>query len=428
MPINAIKLSISVKLTLLISVIVSISIAMVAMFTYIRSENQLLDSITIELRSIVQSTAPLINANAHDNILYDADEGLEGKEEFHNIQSQLIKVRDSNNMPHGKGLSPIYTLRKSWDFENNQQLEFIIMTDTNKQGQFYVGALYPIRDFQRRALEGQVTVTKIYHDTEGAWMTAAAPIINDQQNVVAILQADRRVDYIEQQINDLQLLYIISGISSLLLGIVLALIFAWRTTKPIKQLTHAVMEFGFGNMDFRIKQQRGDEFGFLFRNFNNMAEKIAVNKRKLVKANLESEHARTAAESASKAKSEFLAVVSHEIRTPMNGILGMVQVLEESKLDQVQRNYVNIIHRSGDALLVILNDILDFSKIDAGKLELDPVDFDLENSCLDIIELLTAKAQENNITLYIRVAPDSPRWVFGDDNDARQTLVNRILS
>jgi len=97
-----IKISISTKLALFISLIVSISVAMVAMFTYIRSENQLLESIGIELRSIVQSTAPLINAEMHDNFYFDSGDVFGQTSDFKQLQRQLIKVRDSNKMPHGK--------------------------------------------------------------------------------------------------------------------------------------------------------------------------------------------------------------------------------------------------------------------------------------------------------------------------------------
>ncbi|VAW56555.1 BarA sensory histidine kinase (= VarS = GacS), partial [hydrothermal vent metagenome] len=421
-----IKISISTKLALFISLIVSISVAMVAMFTYIRSENQLLESIGIELRSIVQSTAPLINAEMHDNFSFDSDDVLDQTSDFKQLQQQLIKVRDSNKMPHGSGLSPLYTLRKTWEFDENNQLEFVIMTDVNRQEKFYSGALYPVRNFQKKALQGDVVVTEIYRDDEGSWITAAAPIINEDNEIVAILQADRRVDFVYQQIWDLKLLYIEAGISSLILGVFLVMIFAWWSSKPIKELTHAVSQFGTGNLKYRINKIRGDEFGYLYKNFNKMAENIASTEKKLIKANFNSEQARMHAEADSNVKSEFLAVMSHEIRTPMNGILGMIQILKETELESSQRNYINTIYRSGNALLVILNDILDFSKFEEGNLDLDKTDFDLEHSCLDIMVLLKPKADKAGVKFYMHIAPECPKWVHGDAVRTRKILLNLI--
>jgi len=197
--------------------------------------------------------------------------------------------------------------------------------------------------------------------------------------------------------------------------------------RPPAEITQLAMDFD--NLSVRLNESYGELQQVIRSRDEVNAELQAILgslDAKVRERTMELDAAKTRAEAASRAKSQFIANMSHEIRTPMNGIMGMTSVLMETPLSETQTECASIIQTSATSLLAIINDILDFSKIEAGKVELEDEPFQIRQTIREIVQSFSATAAEKQLRLIANVDSNVPRVIAGDAVRLRQILTNLI--
>jgi two-component system sensor histidine kinase BarA len=217
-----------------------------------------------------------------------------------------------------------------------------------------------------------------------------------------------------------------------------------RITRPLQQVAATLEQLELGNLDARIQLTDEEEFSEIAVGINSMATSLHRGQQELQDnieqatqdlketleemevQNIELNLARRSALESSNTKSEFLANMSHEIRTPLNGILGFSKLLEKTRLNKRQQEYLSTIESSSSSLLSIINDILDFSKIEAGKLVLDSAPVHIRDIADEVLAMLAPEAHKKDLELAVLVYQDVPAEIMADSTRLKQVLTNLV--
>ncbi|MBN1903561.1 MAG: response regulator [Deltaproteobacteria bacterium] len=223
--------------------------------------------------------------------------------------------------------------------------------------------------------------------------------------------------------------------SCLILAVLISIFLSKKITKPVIDLRDAARKVGEGDLNSHIEITSDDEIGELAKSFNQMIvdlKRTTVSRDELAEEILERKNIETAlteakkqAESALEAKGQFLANMSHEIRTPLNAIIGFTRLLKETRLDEMQQDYLATMQTSGNMLLSLINDILDFSKVQEKRYELESIEFDFMYLIESIFSMIRSKMIGSAVDVLYRL-DSGPRYFKGDPTRIRQILINLI--
>ncbi|MGB0578287.1 MAG: response regulator, partial [Limisphaerales bacterium] len=542
------RISIYIRILVFFSLLVFVPVVVTTYVNYRTGKEQIEGEYRRELSDFVNQLAPQLDGDQIKTIQDDAEESFIATSE---IIKAALQARGKNPT---SGDNPVFVFRRA--DESSLEMEYAVMTTRDRSGHFFVGKTRKETAMpqQRAGFNGDSTVTGIYTDEWGTWISAIAPIYDGKNQVVAILQGNLQVTELYNEVQASLIRGLKTAFLSFCLCAIPALLFARSLVKPLTGLVEATQRFAANELEYRVRSKRKDELGDLAKSFDWMAEQLLVDRLKRVETEaslrnseaearklalvagrthnsvvimdaegriewvndsfqritgyelddvegkrlidtLEGENtdavaakhirdevksghgfteeliqyrkdgndfwsslemqpvrntegnivnyvavqsditerkraaeelgkAKDDAETANKAKSEFLAVMSHEIRTPMNGILGFTNLLLSTKQTSQQHDYTETIQSSGESLLTLLNDILDFSKIESGRMEMEHISFELRQCVEETLDLIAAQAARKKLEVIGIFDADLPSWFVGDVTRIRQIIVN----
>lgn len=294
-----------------------------------------------------------------------------------------------------------------------------------KKSAIYTSELKPFAEVEYQKCLNCIKPFKIKNDSiiiTDSTFILIKPIKDEaeQDKIIGYLHISRNLNDYKNQLIQIIIINLVIAFILLFFAFIIATQLQKIISQPILRLSNMVKKISQNrNFSLRINKRGNDEVGQLIEGFNQLLFTIENQNKELIKAKDE-------ALELAKTKQQFLANMSHEIRTPMNAIMGMINLLQNTKLNNQQKEYLNNINLSSSNLLVIINDILDISKIESGKIVFEKNRFNLNDTLDNIQKMFEPKAIEKNISLQITKSPDVPVFWLGDQVRLNQIIINLV--
>lgn len=304
------RLRFASRLVLFSIALICLTVGLTSWLVYRVAKDDLEESLGHELLTLALTASALIDTDLIDLVYRDENGAVSLPEEFEVLRDDLDRIRQATNLPERE--NPIYIMRAVSDFAETGQLEFVVMPDRGPNDEYFVGNLYKAEAHNRRALAGEPSVSSVYEDSEGVWISAAAPLYDSHDRVVAILQVDRPVSFFYARAWDRAVAIAQGALLSIAGGILLAALFARGLVGPLRKIAEAVHAIGDGDLTHRLDIRRSDEIGELAEGFNRMSTSLQQ---------AELDAAEAAAELATSSRlaavGTLAAGVAHEINNPL---------------------------------------------------------------------------------------------------------------
>ena len=286
------RVSIYIRILVFFSLLVFIPVLVTSYLDFSAKRRTIEIEHSRKLEDLVNRVAPRLDGDKIRSIKRGEGGEIVGRPAFDEALGIFLQTLDASGL--SRGGNPFYVFRKKDDFKTSGQLEYVVMTSLNRRGNYYVGLPYPSPlEEQLNGFAGMSSVTGIYSDQSGTWISAVAPIYDSGQQVVAIVQANFPVEYLYTQLRENTWRGLRIALFSLLLCGVPALLFARNLLRPIRALLEATKRFANNELEYRVRSRRRDELGDLAKSFDWMAEQLLVDRLKRVEteANLRNSEA-----------------------------------------------------------------------------------------------------------------------------------------
>jgi signal transduction histidine kinase len=375
-----------VKIALVLSVLMFLGITTSGLWMYQKNVDLILMNLQNQLQLAANTIAISIDGEMYQKLRGKESVGTPEYREIYNVLEQFVRF----NRDLGFERECVYTFRRI----SEDSLEFTVMLQDQ-----YVGNRYPVREEMLPTWqEGKSSYTGIYRDENGTWVSAYAPILNRQYQVVGIVEVDFKDNVYLIATRDEIFFVILFSLAGIGFAILIAVLLNRLITKPIIRISKAAIRFSSGEFNVSVPVTTNDEIGMLARAFNYMVKEIKekefirLQNKELREAYAKLDALNQSLQEANRLKSEFLSIAAHDLKSPLQVISGFAEMITNTpgQHPDVYRN-AGKIHRATQRMLVLIKNLLDTTAIESGK-------FKLSKELTDI-SVLAGRIVENNRAL-----------------------------